>query len=215
MCAGSDADSNHGLQHRFRQSDCLHDDRLLRLPHLLIAVLTIAGVMAMGAGGILLFGSGFSAASQSLVGPLPGIWLITTGVRWVNESLTQPVGPVRGFRAFESAPPRSLTGPAAPASLTAVRSPDKAVSRPLLLDHAELAAAEEAQREAARARRGGRPIRRRGRARTSEPVASSVLSLHPGRSPVLHSSRQCYLQAQVSASAARSCGAGSSGRGTA
>jgi hypothetical protein len=166
----------------------------------------------MGAGGLLLFCSGFSAASQSLVGSLPGIWLISTGVRWVNESLTQPVGPVRGFRAFESAPPRSLTGPAAPAPLTAVRSPDKAVSRPLLLDHAELAAAEEAQREAARARRGGR---RRGRARTSEPVASSVLSLHPGRSPVLHSSRQCYLQAQVSASAARSCGAGSSGRGTA
>jgi hypothetical protein len=120
------------------------------LQHLLIAVLV---------GGRLLFCSGFSAASQSLVGPLPGIWLTATGVRWVKESLTQPVGPVRGFRAFESAPPRrrSLTGPAAPAPLTAVRSPDKAVSHPLLLDHAELAAAEEAQREAARARRGGRP----------------------------------------------------------
>jgi hypothetical protein len=110
--------------------------------------------------------------------------------------LTQPVGPVRCFRAFESAPPLSLTGPAAPAPLTAVRSPDKEVSQPLLLDHAELAAAEEAQREAARARRGGRPICRRGRARTSEPVASSVLSLHPGRSPVLHSSRKCDLQAR-------------------
>ncbi len=45
------------------------------LQHLLIAVLAIAGVMTMG-GGLLLFGSGFSAASQSLVGSLPGIWLI-------------------------------------------------------------------------------------------------------------------------------------------
>jgi hypothetical protein len=140
------------------------------LQHLLIAVLV---------GGRLLFGSGFSAASQSLVGPLPGIWLTATGVRWVNESLTQPVGPVRGFRAFESAPPRSLTGPAAPAPRTAVRSPDKAVSQPLLLDHAELAAAEEAQREAARARRGGRPIRRSGRAGAVEahPPARTVTDL--------------------------------------
>ena len=81
------------------------------------------------------------------------------GVRWGNESLTQPVGPVCGFLAFEWAPPRSLAGPAALAPLTALWSPDKAVFQPLLPDHAELAAAEEAQHEAARTRGSGRLAR--------------------------------------------------------
>jgi hypothetical protein len=127
-CAGQDASCNHGWQRRcnhgwqrrFRQSDSSATTvfSAATLQYLLIAVLAIAGVMTMG-GGLLLFGFGFSAASQSLVGPLQGIWLIPTSVRWVNESLTRPVGPVRSFRAFESAPPRSLTGPAAVASRTA------------------------------------------------------------------------------------------------
>jgi hypothetical protein len=52
-------------------------------------------VMTMG-GGRLLVGSGFSAASQSLVGPLPGTasGLTVTSVRWGNESWTRLV---RGF----------------------------------------------------------------------------------------------------------------------
>ena len=51
------------------------------LPHLLIAVLA-AGVMVMGAGGLLLFGSGFSIAPQSHVSPLPVTLFTVTGVRW-------------------------------------------------------------------------------------------------------------------------------------
>jgi hypothetical protein len=92
-------------------------------------------------------------------------------VRWGNESW------IGDFLRGASSPSRSLAGPA---PLTAVRPfPDKAVSQPPLPDHAELAAAVEAQREAARTRRSGRPIRRRGRARTSEPVggfSASALS---------------------------------------
>ena len=133
------------------------------LPHLLIVVLAIAGVMTMG-GGLLLFGSGFSAAPQSLVGPSPVTTFTVTqaGVRWGNESwfgdflrcasTSEPVGSLSA-----SSPPGLLAGPS---QLTAVRSSGKGWSRPLLPDHAELAAAEEAQRDAARAKRGGWPIRR-------------------------------------------------------
>ncbi len=80
------------------------------LPHLLIAVLAIAGVMAMGAGGLLLFGSGFSAASQSHVGPslasLPVTSFTVTGVRWGNESW------IGDFLRGASSPSRSLAGSA-------------------------------------------------------------------------------------------------------
>jgi hypothetical protein len=76
------------------------------LPHLLIAVLAIAGVMAMGAGGLLLFGSGFSAASQSHVGPLPVTSFAVTGVRWGNESW------IGDFLRGASSPSRSLAGSA-------------------------------------------------------------------------------------------------------
>jgi hypothetical protein len=130
------------------------------------------------------------------------------------------VGPVRGFRAFESAPPRSLTGPAALAPLTAVRSPDKAVSQPLLLIM---------QSWRPRTRPSVRP---RGRGAAGGPSAGAaepglrnpwhpqclVLS-RPGvarRSCTAHGSA-IFRQGMVPASAARSCGAGSSGlgRGTA
>ena len=63
---------------------------------------------------------------------------------------------------ISASPPRSLAaGPATPAvTILAVRWPNKGWSRPLLPDHGELAALEQAQLEAARARRGWRPIRR-------------------------------------------------------
>ncbi len=121
------------------------------LPHLLIAVLAIAGVMTMG-GGLVLFGSGFSAASLSLVSTLPLTGLTVEGVSWGNESWPRII---HCFCA--SSPSRSLAGPI---QLTAVLFSCKGWSLPLLPDHAELAAAEQAQREAARARRGGRPIHR-------------------------------------------------------
>jgi hypothetical protein len=98
------------------------------LPHLLIAVLAIAGVMAMGAGGLLLFGSGFSIAPQSHVSPLPVTSFTVTGVRWGNESW------IGDFLRGASSSSRSLAGSAL---LTAVRSfPDDAVSQPPLPDHA-------------------------------------------------------------------------------
>ncbi len=62
---------------------------------------------------------------------------------------------------ISASPPLSLAdGPATPAgTILAVRWPNKGWSRPLLPDHGELAATEQAQLEAARARRGWRPIR--------------------------------------------------------
>jgi len=63
-----------------------------------------------------------------------------------------------GFGVSSSARPRSLCGPLPAAR---VHQPIKGCwSRPLLADHAELAALEQAQLEAARARRGWRPISR-------------------------------------------------------
>ena len=63
-----------------------------------------------------------------------------------------------GFGVSSSAPPRSLCGPVPAAR---VHWPIKGCwSRPLLADHAELAALEQAQLQAARARRGWRPISR-------------------------------------------------------
>jgi len=56
-------------------------------------------------------------------------------------------------------PPRSLAGPK-PCTAVAVKGRNEGWSRPLLPDHAELAASEQAQLEEARARRGWRPIRR-------------------------------------------------------
>ncbi len=74
---------------------------------------------------------------------LPVTLFTVTGVRWGNESW------VGNFLRCTSSPSLSL---ADSALLTAALSfPDKAVSQPLLLDHAELAAAEQAQREAPRA----------------------------------------------------------------
>jgi hypothetical protein len=63
-----------------------------------------------------------------------------------------------GFGVSSSARPRSLCGPVPAAR---VHRPIRGCwSRPLLADHAELAALEQAQLEAARARRGWRPISR-------------------------------------------------------
>jgi hypothetical protein len=63
-----------------------------------------------------------------------------------------------GFGVSSSARPRSLCGPLPAAR---VHQPIKGCwSRPLLADHAELAALEQAQLEAALARRGWRPISR-------------------------------------------------------
>ncbi len=100
------------------------------LPHLLIAVLAmiqeIAGVMAMGAGGLLV-GSGLSIAPQSHVSPLPVTSFTVTGVRWGNENW------IGDFLRGASSLSRSLAGPAL---LTAVWPfPDKAVSQPPLPAH--------------------------------------------------------------------------------
>jgi hypothetical protein len=105
-------------------------------PHNLIALLVIAGVIVCG--GLALFGCGGVAGSfawpfrQSLADPLrAGEWTIVA-VKWRNESWTRPAGVGVGISG-------------------------SGWSRPLLPDHAELAASEQAERDAARARRGGRP----------------------------------------------------------
>jgi hypothetical protein len=69
----------------------------------------------------------------------------------------------------------SLVGPVTPVgTILAVRWPNKGWSRPVLPDHGELAASEQAQLEAARAKRGRRPISRALiRARTAAAAASS------------------------------------------
>jgi hypothetical protein len=70
--------------------------------------------------------------------------------------------PSRAWHFSAASPPRSLeAGPVTiVVSILAVRWPNKGWSRPLLPDHGELAASAQAQLEAARARRGWRPIRR-------------------------------------------------------
>ena len=79
-----------------------------------------------------------------------------------------------------SAKPQSLAGPATPVgTILAVRWPNKGWSRPVLPDHGELAASEQAQLEAARARRGWRPIRR---ALTSQFNTSTHRRRHLGES---------------------------------
>ena len=61
--------------------------------------------------------------------------------------------------SISASPSRSLAGPATPVgTFLRVRWPNKGWSRPLLPDHGELAASEQAQLEAVRARRGWRPI---------------------------------------------------------
>jgi hypothetical protein len=96
-------------------------------------------------GGLALFGCGASAApkSESLACPLHQSpadplrvdeWTVRA-VKWRNESWTRPAG-------------------------VGVGTSGKGWLRPLLPNHAELAASEQAQRDAARARRSGRPIRR-------------------------------------------------------
>jgi hypothetical protein len=121
--------ANHSDYHIASATTCFSAATSL---HLLITFLAVAVVMIMGSG-LVLFGSGISAAPC----PFPVTGWTVTGVRWGHESWTRPVG---GFRA--SAPPRSLAGPA---RLTAVLSHDKGLSQPLLSNHVELAAAEQAQ----------------------------------------------------------------------
>ena len=59
------------------------------------------------------------------------------------------------------ATPQSLAGPATPLKILSVQwYSSKGWSRPMLPDHGELAASEQAQMDAARARRGWRPISR-------------------------------------------------------
>ena len=110
-------------------------------PHNLIALLVIAGVIACG--GLALFGCCGSAGPfawlfrQSPADPLRvGEWTIAA-VKWRNENWTRPAGVGAGISGSGSG-----------------------WSRPLLPDHGELAAWEQAQIDAARARRGWWPISR-------------------------------------------------------
>jgi hypothetical protein len=114
------------------------------------------------AGGVGLVLSGAAcasaAASQSLAGASRAFELKIMGVKWGNESWTpRPDGFDVGTTSASAALPRC--SPAGSERLTTARE-CSGWSRPLLPDHAELAASEQAERDAARARRGGKPIRR-------------------------------------------------------
>jgi hypothetical protein len=125
---------------------------------LLLALIVVLG-MAGGVGlGLVLSGAACSSAeaSQSLAGaPRAFGWKIT-GVKWGNESWTpRPDGLDVGTTSALAALPRC--SPAGSERLTTACA-SSGWSRPLLPDHAELAASEQAERDAARARRGGKPI---------------------------------------------------------
>ena len=129
-------------------------------PLLLLALIVVLGMA--GGLGLVLSGAACSsaAASQSLAGAAPRAfgWKIT-GVKWGNESWTpRPNGFDVGSTTSASA---ALPGcsPAGSERLMAACA-SSGWSRPLLPDHAELAASEQVERDAARARRGGKPIRR-------------------------------------------------------
>jgi hypothetical protein len=119
--------------------------------------------MAGGVGlGLVLSGAACSSAdaSQSLAGAPRAFWWKITGVKcqWGNKSWTpRPDGSDIGTTSASAALPRC--SPAGSERLTTACA-SSGWSRPLLPDHAELAASEHAERDAARARRGGKPIRR-------------------------------------------------------
>ncbi len=125
---------------------------------LLLALIVVLGMA--GGVGLVLSGAACSsaAASQSLAGaPRAFGWKIT-GVKWGNESWTpRPDGFDVGTTSASAALPRC--SPTGSERLTTACA-SSGWSRPLLPDHAELAASEQAERDAARARRGGKPIRR-------------------------------------------------------
>jgi hypothetical protein len=113
-----------------------------------------------GGVGLVLSGAACAsaAASQSLAGASRAFEWKITGVKWGNESWTpRPDGFDVGTTSASAALPRC--SPAGSERLTTARG-CSGWSRPLLPDHAELAASEQAERDAARARRGGKPIRR-------------------------------------------------------
>ena len=127
-------------------------------PLLLLALIVVLGM----AGGVELVLSGAAcssaAASQSLAGASRASGWIIAGVKWGNESWTpRPDGFGVGTTSASAALPRC--SPAGSERLTTACA-SSGWSRPLLPDHAELAASEQAERDAARARRGGKPIRR-------------------------------------------------------
>jgi hypothetical protein len=125
---------------------------------LLLALIVMLGM----AGGVELVLSGAAcssaAASQSLASASRAFGWKITGVKWGNESWTQrPDGfDVVTTSASVALPCCSPTG--SERLTTACAS--SGWCRPLLPDHAELAASEQEERDAARARRGGKPIRR-------------------------------------------------------
>lgn len=127
-------------------------------PLLLLALIVVLGMS--GGVGLVLSGAACAsaAASQSLAGASRAFELKIMGVKWGNESWTpRPDGFDVGTTSASAALPRC--SPAGSERLTTARG-CSGWSRPLLPDHAELAASEQAERDAARARRGGKPIRR-------------------------------------------------------
>jgi hypothetical protein len=135
--------------------------------------------------------------SQSLAGPSQATGLIITGVKWGNKSWTQlPNGfDVGTTSASVALPSCSLTGSE---RLTTVCK-SSGWSLPLLPNHAELAASEQAERDAARARRGGKPISRVLSARFDKmkhgrrrPADSDLILSPPPRQPIV----DCILPAR-------------------
>ena len=190
MCAGSDADRNHGLQHRFRQSDCLSDDWLLRryltapshrcpghrwsdghgrrrTPPLRLRLFNCASVARQPFTSDFVYSDGCALGKRELDWRLPPR-------RFVVVPVARRFRTAHGSAVF----PRRRSVPAAAA---------RSCWRP----------------------RRRRSVRPRGRGAAGgpsagaaepglrNPLAASVLRPRRGRSPVLHSSQQCVLQARA------------------
>ncbi len=116
------------------------------------------GVGLVLSGALAEFASTF--ASQSPASTSRATGLIITGVKSGNESWTlRPYGFHSTTSASAAALPPLLACSDSSEQLTATACANSGWSRPLLPDHAELAASEQAESDAARARRGGKPIR--------------------------------------------------------
>jgi hypothetical protein len=142
------------------------------LQHLLFAVVVLEFLGIACGFGVVLSGVGASAAAPRSLACLSRAtgWIIT-GVTWGNESWTRPNSV--GFGTTSAAPELLRRLLACSEQLTTTNT-IKGWSRPLLPDHAELAASEQAQHFAARARRSGKPIRQALIARFDKVT-------HPGR----------------------------------
>jgi hypothetical protein len=117
-------------------------------------------VLGMTGGfGLIISGSGAPAAAPQLLACLSRAtdWILT-GVKWGDESWTRVTRPDSFGVSITSAPVLHWSLACSERLMTAVRRSDKGWSRLILPDHAELAASEQAQRDAARARRDGKPI---------------------------------------------------------